>query len=200
MFLLPPPRDTDMMDGCPFVLLPDSAENVTAFLKALLHYGRLQHRPLCHLSSLLRMIVLARQLSLTWILPVAFYQACKFVTVEKILTGPMDIADKAACMNACRMSEEPTGCVNPRRCKDSTPEARRDYQRWWEIESEESMVMPLDLWERDDSGTLVVCDDCLTTMKAVMLATERLVWYELPPVFGLPDWDELVKARWDALQ
>lgn len=38
MFLLPPPKDADMMDGCPFVLLPDSAEDVTIFLKAMMFY------------------------------------------------------------------------------------------------------------------------------------------------------------------
>ncbi|KAJ7677125.1 hypothetical protein DFH06DRAFT_1080174 [Mycena polygramma] len=269
MFLLPPPKDADMMDGCPFVLLPDSAADVTAFLKALLHYGffeappaptplplvmsilRLSHkyevdslrkRALAHISAsqpttlggwdaltadlgyrrshpdegyLLRMIVLARQLSLTWILPVAFYQVCKFVTVEKILTGPMDIADKAACINACRvfgargvsrildvfwMSGELTGCINPRRCKDSTLEARRDYQRWWETESEESMVMPLDFWERNDWGSLPVCDACLTRMKAAMLAAKRVLWYELPLAFGLPDWNELEKMKGDAFK
>ncbi|KAK6969094.1 hypothetical protein R3P38DRAFT_2588728 [Favolaschia claudopus] len=38
MLLLPPPKPTDMIDGCPFVILPDRAEDVTVFLKALIYY------------------------------------------------------------------------------------------------------------------------------------------------------------------
>jgi hypothetical protein len=38
MLSFPPPKDAEMMDGCPFVLLPDSAEDVTVFLKALMFY------------------------------------------------------------------------------------------------------------------------------------------------------------------
>ncbi|KAK7064946.1 BTB domain-containing protein [Favolaschia claudopus] len=36
MLSLPPPQTADMMDGCPFVQLPDKAEDVTVFLKALM--------------------------------------------------------------------------------------------------------------------------------------------------------------------
>ncbi|KAJ7456117.1 hypothetical protein FB451DRAFT_1512487 [Mycena latifolia] len=37
MLSLPPPNDAEMMEGCPFVHLPDSAADITAFLKALLY-------------------------------------------------------------------------------------------------------------------------------------------------------------------
>ncbi|KAK7052492.1 BTB domain-containing protein, partial [Favolaschia claudopus] len=39
MLSLPPPDEPDMMDGCPLVLLTDSAEDVTNFLKAIFHYS-----------------------------------------------------------------------------------------------------------------------------------------------------------------
>jgi hypothetical protein len=38
MLSMPTPKDADMMEGCPFVCLPDSAEDITYFLKALLYY------------------------------------------------------------------------------------------------------------------------------------------------------------------
>ncbi|KAK6969106.1 hypothetical protein R3P38DRAFT_3147510 [Favolaschia claudopus] len=38
MLSLPPPKSTEMIDGCPFVVLPDRAEDVTVFLKALIYY------------------------------------------------------------------------------------------------------------------------------------------------------------------
>ncbi|KAJ7132724.1 hypothetical protein C8R46DRAFT_1015539 [Mycena filopes] len=37
MLSLPTPQDAELMEGCPFVRLPDSAEDVTYFLKALLY-------------------------------------------------------------------------------------------------------------------------------------------------------------------
>ncbi|KAJ7100389.1 hypothetical protein C8R44DRAFT_642011 [Mycena epipterygia] len=39
MLSLPTPPDADIMDGCPFVRLPDSAADVTVFFKALLYPG-----------------------------------------------------------------------------------------------------------------------------------------------------------------
>ncbi|KAJ7456059.1 hypothetical protein FB451DRAFT_1407396 [Mycena latifolia] len=38
MLALPTSKDADMMDGCPFLRLPDNAEDITVFLKALLYY------------------------------------------------------------------------------------------------------------------------------------------------------------------
>ncbi|KAK7028755.1 hypothetical protein R3P38DRAFT_934772 [Favolaschia claudopus] len=38
MLSLPPPKSTDLIDGCPLVVLPDRAEDVTVFLKALIYY------------------------------------------------------------------------------------------------------------------------------------------------------------------
>ncbi|KAJ6571179.1 hypothetical protein B0H19DRAFT_936860 [Mycena capillaripes] len=37
MLSMPPPADADTMEGCPFVRLPDSAQDITYFLKALLY-------------------------------------------------------------------------------------------------------------------------------------------------------------------
>ncbi|KAJ6472372.1 hypothetical protein C8R47DRAFT_1295900 [Mycena vitilis] len=37
MLSMPQPKDADMMDGCPVVVLPDSADDVTFLLKALLY-------------------------------------------------------------------------------------------------------------------------------------------------------------------
>ncbi|KAJ7159637.1 hypothetical protein C8R46DRAFT_906332 [Mycena filopes] len=137
MLSLPPPTDADMMDGCPFVLLPDTAEDVAVFLKALIHYDffepypaattlsiltgvlRMSHkyevdalrkRGLAHISALhpttlseylsleadttswvdklyqeggrSSIIILARQLSIDWILPVAFYRNCDSATID----------------------------------------------------------------------------------------------------------------------
>jgi hypothetical protein len=39
MLSLPTPGDGDTMDGCPFVLLPDTAEDTDNFLRAVLCFG-----------------------------------------------------------------------------------------------------------------------------------------------------------------
>ncbi|KAJ7110262.1 hypothetical protein C8R43DRAFT_1042478 [Mycena crocata] len=45
MLSLPTPKDAEMMDGCPFVHLPDTAADVTVFLKALLYYDFFEPHP-----------------------------------------------------------------------------------------------------------------------------------------------------------
>ncbi|KAJ7033586.1 hypothetical protein C8F04DRAFT_957517 [Mycena alexandri] len=59
MLTLPAPDAADMMDGCPFVLLPDRAEDVTVFLKALVYYNFFEPYPapptLSILTGVLRM-------------------------------------------------------------------------------------------------------------------------------------------------
>ncbi|KAJ7618313.1 hypothetical protein DFH06DRAFT_1483330 [Mycena polygramma] len=45
MLALPSPKEADRMDGCPFVFLPDNAEDVTVFLKALMFYDFFEPYP-----------------------------------------------------------------------------------------------------------------------------------------------------------
>ncbi|KAJ7147796.1 hypothetical protein C8R43DRAFT_889348, partial [Mycena crocata] len=135
MLSLPPPTADDMMDGCPFVRLPDSSADVTVFLQSLFVYNffgghpapatfstvasvlRMSHKyevdmlrkhALTHISffhpttlsayesfseeddaldnnpffselievDFLLPIILVRQLSIDWILPIALYRIC----------------------------------------------------------------------------------------------------------------------------
>ncbi|KAJ6535525.1 hypothetical protein B0H19DRAFT_1004121 [Mycena capillaripes] len=59
MLSLPTPQDAEMMEGCPFVRLPDTAEDVTSFLKAVFYYDYFESFPgpttFPVLSSVLRM-------------------------------------------------------------------------------------------------------------------------------------------------
>ncbi|KAJ7656803.1 hypothetical protein DFH06DRAFT_1198614 [Mycena polygramma] len=59
MISLPAPREQDTMDGCPFVRLPDSAEDIAAFLRAIFYYDFFEPFPAPTtfpiLSSILRM-------------------------------------------------------------------------------------------------------------------------------------------------
>ncbi|KAJ7753185.1 hypothetical protein B0H16DRAFT_1544754 [Mycena metata] len=37
MLSMPTPKDAEMIEGCPFVRLPDAAQDITYFLKALIY-------------------------------------------------------------------------------------------------------------------------------------------------------------------
>ncbi|KAJ7155206.1 hypothetical protein C8R46DRAFT_911049 [Mycena filopes] len=45
MLSLPPPKNAELMEGCPFVRLPDGAEDMTYFLKALLYSEFFERAP-----------------------------------------------------------------------------------------------------------------------------------------------------------
>ncbi|KAF7352239.1 hypothetical protein MVEN_01187300 [Mycena venus] len=157
MLALPMIVDAEMIEGCLFVRLPDGAEEVTVFLKALLYYGFFEAHPapttfpvlqgiltmshkyevevfrkraLTHVSyffpttlqdwdqldgksspwfndldgnSFPSIIALGRRLD---IVPVAFYQVCRFSSERSILMkDTLDLDDKVSCMRACSFLE-----------------------------------------------------------------------------------------------
>ncbi|KAJ7128253.1 hypothetical protein C8R46DRAFT_1144898 [Mycena filopes] len=57
MFSLPPPKDADMMYGCPYVLLHDSAEDVNSLLRAIFYYDFFEPYPAATTLSVLRGIL-----------------------------------------------------------------------------------------------------------------------------------------------
>ncbi|KAJ6535566.1 hypothetical protein B0H19DRAFT_1183764 [Mycena capillaripes] len=271
MLSLPTPDDAEMMDGCPFVLLSDSAEDITVFLKALLYHDffepypapttlpiltgvlRMSHkyevdslrkRALVHISSFLPttlleyenltrkstpwfnelresdvgfldIIALARDLSIDWILPIAYYRGCEFSWERTILEGPLGIEDKVRLMTACRVLESacvskilaflwPTaqieGCGSPLACSADRIDCRRTAEQWRERDPNAAAMMPLHVWEARDWGNLDVCDICLSSMKIAHQEAKQALWDSLPELFGLPEWSELEKLKAAALQ
>ncbi|KAJ7634046.1 hypothetical protein B0H17DRAFT_961498 [Mycena rosella] len=275
MLSLPTPRDAERMDGCPLVCLPDSAEDVTVFLKALLYYDffepypaattypilsgvlrmshkyevdALRNRALTQLSQfhpttlvgweefagkrgsctwlthppsvLIAIVALARQLSIDWILPSAFYLVCEFTPERLILLESDDVElssdDKVWCVTACRLLEttsvtrildflwSPThinGCEARRACADARVYARRAAEAWRDRAADEAAIMPLDLWT-DATGWngLKVCDVCLSAMKIAHQEAKQAIWDRLPEMFGLPEWPELEKMKAQAFK
>ncbi|KAJ6535567.1 hypothetical protein B0H19DRAFT_432915 [Mycena capillaripes] len=274
MLLLPQPPNAEMMDGCPLVHLPDSAEDVTFFLKALMFYDffepypapttfsiltsilRMSHkyqvdplrkRALIHLSSsfpttLLEyqnltddsppwitelrdsddancdfdaMVLLARELSIDWILPVVFYRICEYSLEEAILEGKMHLQDKTRAMTGARMLEavgvtkmldflwplgQNPGCYSAEACAKSRYEWRHKAEGWRDRHLSAAVRMPLEIWEQSDWDRLDVCDVCMSSMKVVHEEAKQSLWDGLPEVFGLPAWSELERLKAEAFK
>ncbi|KAJ7450934.1 hypothetical protein B0H11DRAFT_2289112 [Mycena galericulata] len=275
MLSLPTPKDAEMMDGCPFVNLPDSAEDTTVFLKAMIYYDffepapapttlsilsgvlRLSHkyevdalrkRPLLHISQFhpttlqeweqlggksipwldesiengyLSIVILARQFSIDWILPAAFYRVCQKTTESSIINGDiseseLDPQDKVSCFTACRQLEvgavtrildflwtplQIPSCSSPDECMPARIRVRRSAEGWRPRPSHEAPTFPLDAWEESDWRRLAaVCDVCLSSMKSTFREAKQTFWDGLPKLFDLPDWEDLEKIKVKALE
>ncbi|KAJ7149696.1 hypothetical protein C8R46DRAFT_915824 [Mycena filopes] len=271
MLSLPPPTSADMMDGCPFVLLPDTAEDVTAFLKALLHYGffepypapttlsvltgvlRMSHkyevdvlrkRGLAHISAFHpstldeylalsekrsawmnelimkrdsacpSMAILGRQLSIEWILPIAFYRICELTSHHAILDDSMPKSDQVTLLTACRFLEgaaistileflwpnPSVECISPAECENSRFASRRDAEVWRQRTPSAQSHLPFELWDSHDWVRLEVCDVCMASMKLAHGEAMVKLWDSLPGLLGLPAWADLRKMKEDALR
>ncbi|KAJ7018711.1 hypothetical protein C8F04DRAFT_364893 [Mycena alexandri] len=263
MLSMPIPENAEMMEGCPFVHLPDSAKDITHFLKAMIYSEffesvpaktsfdiiagvlRMSHkyevdvlrkRALIHLSSrypttlhgwdtmqlactwyhdtpsqYLEAILLARQTSALWILPIAFYCACTRLDLEDIITGlgghTLDAQDMVACVQGVRYLDTratseilnflwspASRCEFPVDCMAERLEHRRDAEDW-----RNSHISPLDIWDEDDLHNLPVCDACRSQMKPVHQLARESLWDHLPAIFHLPSWEELVQMKVKAL-
>ncbi|KAJ7119353.1 hypothetical protein C8R43DRAFT_933883 [Mycena crocata] len=272
MLSLPPPTDADMMGGCPFVRLPDSAADVTAFLKALFYYDffephpspttfqtlsgvlRMSHkyevealrkRALTHISSLhpttlgewekfestagwfnelsddsfLPLVVLARQISIDWILPITLYRLCRDTHERIIIEGAdgFDLApeDKIRCIVAFRQLETTRmsrildflwmplaikGCLTGQQCSTSRIRARREAEANRECNPNEIPDLPLEAWSVHHWDTLNVCHVCFLSMKTRHKQAKQAFWDGLPEIFGLPDWTTLEAMKAEAFE
>ncbi|KAJ7164214.1 hypothetical protein C8R46DRAFT_997994 [Mycena filopes] len=253
MLSLPPPTSEDMMDGCPFVVILDTAEDVTVFL-ILTGVLRMSHkyevdalrkRGLTHISTFypttlseylaLRgktttwmdqledehevgdqksIVILARQLSIEWILPVAFYRICVVTTDEGILDDSISKADQITMLTACRFLEGPAvstllaflwpnpdvPCFSPMDCGDSRVSCRREVEERRERAPLARSPVPFEIWSADDWEQLEVCNVCLTSMKLAHREAMQNLWDSLPELLGLPACTELQKMKDDALR
>ncbi|KAJ7635659.1 hypothetical protein DFH06DRAFT_660938 [Mycena polygramma] len=261
MLTLPSPKEADRMDGCPFVFLPDSAEDVTVFLKALMFYDffepypapttlpilfgtlRMSHkyevdplrkRALTHISSLhpmtlrgyetfetpwwyfcstsetwLAICLLARQLHIDWILPVAFFRVSQFARTDAILSSSLELCDKISCIDAALVFEKHSvpalldflwtpliidDCEFPDRCT----KARLLSRRLADKRREDRQL--LEVWCQPDWQSLDVCKVCLLAMALMHLHAKQSFWEGLPALFGLPDWGELALMKAEAFK
>ncbi|KAJ6517897.1 hypothetical protein C8R47DRAFT_1312501 [Mycena vitilis] len=152
-------------------------------------------------------VVLAREMQLDWILPVAFYHVC-LGSVFKIMNGAdvdgvrikLSLKDKGACLKQSILLRGPasaeilnflwepdiiSSCSRGQKCRLNRI-ARRKVAEGWRDDH-----LPLTLWEDSDWGALDVCSTCLTAMKEAHQAVLNNFWDGLPQRFGVDGWDVL---------
>ncbi|KAF7324172.1 hypothetical protein MKEN_00640000 [Mycena kentingensis (nom. inval.)] len=272
----PVPPDATKIDGLQVVAVPDSAEDMAKFLKAVLlptffpplpaettwstlaPILRLSHkytvdwllkRAVEHLSAThptthadwrlleqaaeqgnfmlgastdvcLDAILLARQLRLDWILPMAFYRLARTKDPEAVLASEeLPMQDKVRWVVGLRLLDGPwrTNALecfwDPRgipgcKAKGNCPEMRIGYRmalaRRWD-NKENQISLPLDIWGEQTWAAItgkpkvpgMVCQVCVEEMKKLKRAADERFWQALPEIFGLGSWAalEAIKAR-----
>ncbi|KAJ7898782.1 hypothetical protein B0H13DRAFT_2031540 [Mycena leptocephala] len=203
---------------------PASFESIAAVLRLSSEYevSRLKSKALLHLSSIyptsfaefcseswvpppsdsiIPAIQLAREHSVDWILPVAFYLFCAEMTAKRLLFGVEYRGEKMVlCLNDIGL------CYDAER-QIRTPEAYQRYISFFlgagctaGIDCERSRgvvlteffadlgVLPQGAAWRPD---LNLCSTCRSDMEQTRADHARSMWEKLPGVFGLPDWTVL---------
>ncbi|KAF7299304.1 BTB domain-containing protein [Mycena indigotica] len=157
------------------------------------------------------MVVLARQLSLDWLLPIAFYRLCELNPHPHIFTSELALADKERWLTGLRLLEGTEnskminflwtprtidGCTSKIKCSEERLACRKEAETWGIIGSKTAMrQLPLDLWDHGDWARLAVCNNCLATMMAEHSVALSSFWDRLPAIFDLPSWSALEQRK-----
>ncbi|KAJ7610501.1 hypothetical protein FB45DRAFT_761262 [Roridomyces roridus] len=202
----------------------------------------LRKRALCHLSSIvtstaaeyrandageslkidakdwLRVVVLARDFSILWVLPIALYRTTAYCTASEIFHGidfhdgggatpmhwGMNPDDQVLClaqareltssgvsaaMDFCLNPPSTPGCLTPPHCM------RRRLKAFRRIEGRRGKLFPLKIWREKDWEGIGVCEVCMPAMREAHSAALEVFWEGLPARFGLPEWDVLRQMK-----
>ncbi|KAJ7065858.1 hypothetical protein C8F01DRAFT_1126802 [Mycena amicta] len=161
-------------------------------------------------GDLLATILLAREFFLDWILPLAFYRVCLFVSDRQIIDSALSSEDKATIVTGCRILQakesyrivsflstpENEYCDDP----DSCGELRRSIRDCLEavrlLQIPYNMNFPLEIWNEDHwEGVDLRCPECKSVLREEAQRLRREFWKILPATFGLPEWAVLERAR-----
>ncbi|KAF7297655.1 BTB domain-containing protein [Mycena kentingensis (nom. inval.)] len=266
MLLLPPPQDAETFEGCPLVRLPDKAEDVTTFFKALFSYDYfpphpvkttlavvrsvlrmsdkygvdgLRARALAHLDAIhptkltdwekmssafldeldhgegdpIGLLADLLKLSLTWMLPVAFYRACDLEATTILHTAPeMSAEDGRRALIGLRQLEGPenaavldflwsptviAGCDDMLHCMTERLIARREALTWGFQAT--GWYLPLQIWG-GGWASLQTCNVCCAYMRSAQEDAMQKFWNRLPEIFNLPSWEALEEERRRVMQ
>ncbi|KAJ7114601.1 hypothetical protein C8R43DRAFT_1039382 [Mycena crocata] len=164
----------------------------------------------CHFP----LIVMARQLSLDWMLPIGFYRACQAASPAQIIEGfhGVELASKVKIRLIASSSHLETtavngvldflwtplvidGCTSPQKCTNNRVSCRRATGVYCVEYKDLPAAIHLEMWRPSNWERLNVCGVCLATMKDTHKEAMQGVWDELPEMFDLPAWLVLESMR-----
>ncbi|KAJ7065859.1 hypothetical protein C8F01DRAFT_1126805 [Mycena amicta] len=162
-------------------------------------------------EDLLATILLAREFSLDWILPLAFYRVCLFISDRQIIDSALSSQDKATVFTGCRVlqgkeSYRIVSFLSTPECedchdRDSCGDLRCDIDRsvqWARFRQDAPKLdLPLEIWkEEHHQDTLDLrCFECRFRLREEAERLRQDFWKILPATFGLPEWAVLEQAR-----
>ncbi|KAJ7464369.1 hypothetical protein FB451DRAFT_1370182 [Mycena latifolia] len=159
----------------------------------------------------LTVINVAAETGALWLLPVAYYEACRF-PIQTIMTAGVSWdglgeAHRIACIigHSAQVqlfpniiafhfagAEELSDCTNRMQCGALQLVLAARSRMLWE------MKRPLETVDDDYCAVLEesgLCSSCLTRMGEIHRTAKQTFWDGLPGMFGLPGWAELEKMR-----
>nr|GAT45809.1 predicted protein [Mycena chlorophos] len=163
--------------------------------------------PQADLDTLLRVISIAREVDAKWVLPAVFYHLGTLPLDIALLQGiqNLSVAEQTHFLSgrttqstyALGVSHLLTssgqlmlGCTSPNDCLAHRMEIADDSQ-----ENFGALIQdPLRIWTPEEWQywyPVVPCENCITSIDAVMGETKEQFWSELPSMYGLPSWQDL---------
>jgi hypothetical protein len=164
------------------------------------------------LSCDLEALQVATEVGALWNLPSIIYECCTFSLTEIMDRGEWDILPtslKRQVLLSHGKQKYGASTVSDFLLADSADDCKEIENcnagklRWlkvvdnWRKEGRDSV--PLEFWDDSDWNDMAVdgdfCEACLAEFKRSYSQQRKLFWEGLPKIFGLPDWDELLKMK-----
>ncbi|KAJ7612116.1 hypothetical protein FB45DRAFT_759985 [Roridomyces roridus] len=173
-------------------------------------------------STFIAVIQLAREVDAPWVLPVTFYGlSCRLaepMALTEVLEGtvcngvpttlsPQDrkaffaghrrqtSASPIAMLAFLSDPRDIPGCMVPDECHTgrlSGVDLTRSL-------IDENPSIPLDIWNEDSWYDLDICSACSAYLKGKHAAARQAFWDQLPGIYSLPPWDELIRMKTEAI-
>nr|GAT44531.1 predicted protein [Mycena chlorophos] len=230
-FFEPPPATTDFTTVAALLRLSHKYDVEWLLKRALSHMNlahpttldgwyksrdQIQHISRgCSAEQCISTIVLARSLSLLWLLPMAFYRLGRTISSKPVLESTqLSPGDKQRWIDGTRELDRTYRTtvlrflsypVHLQGCKNRDSSICAKLRAAYAVqatnirlaEAEMPKTMPLDIWTQTNwqtveaSGRGQICSSCIASMKQAQRLADEECWNKLPHIFGIGDWATL---------